>query len=327
VWAAVAVAYRRAKNFLEVTDLLFPRGAGRQVVREVVLFALTDAYRCSGACEVRFRSPTDADGSARLAEVRALAEAHGVPLREWHAGHIDADAGRALYLALSGMSAEACAVANELEAAGRGRAESICYLIHTGTWTGAEAESLLRTCPYPDAVFAGGCPPADRHLGRLAADHARAAVLAGRLERFLRMGPVPLDTPALATHSAIECRIRPTGVWEYTWGDDRPPVLDGWRRSAAGPMGGSSLTVVGVPADRADLPAVWDQSLAAARASGPTVAVLAPADFDQLNPTSRAALQDAAARGGVNVLAAPDSFAQLTLEVRRRLAFARTIRR
>lgn len=336
VLAVVGVAYRRSREVLEASGYLFTP-ADTAVVEEVLRFVLTDAYRCSGFCAVRFTRPADRAESARLAAVHRVTEARGVTLPGWNEWAIGSDEGRELYLALTGLSANAREVAETLDRDGRGRAETVCFLVQNGLWSAAEVDGLLLGCPYPDAVFAGGAPPTDRHLARIALYHARLAVLTGRLHQFLTWGgPAAVEPSVTEPAAAHRCARQVTarspapGARSYT-----SPVaipLRGWSRSPDRtelPVG-KELIVVPVVAERADLASVWAVAVDAVRAavSGNALPfVAAPADFDQLPAPERDALIASAGEKGVGVLAAPDTFAQLTLEARRRLSYSRTVRR
>jgi len=341
VLSATVLQYRRQRGMLELREVLHPAAAPTEaasVVAEVVRFALTDAYRCSGSCALYVEDPDAERWTGFSAILRDVATRAGVALARPPA--LDADEGSRLFLALSGLSCEAISVVERLDQSGRVRGDTVAFLVQSGVWAAGEADAILLACPYPELVFGGGALPGDRHLARLTLDHARAALLAGALERVLVAGTRTAGAegrPLVDEPRGLVARQR-IGTLLRTYAPEAGlEGLHGWTRGVASELLARAREVhaVVLPRHRSEIEHFWAVDLAAAsdlRAAEPAgddvaTMLLLPSDLDQLPDGVRRALIASAYERGLGVLAAPASLPQLTLEASQRLAFARTVRR
>lgn len=342
VVAAVTVCYRRMKNCLELSTVILSNAAAtddedsqRSVIRELLQFVLTDAYRCSGLCALtfgRFNSPRE---RTSLTRIESYIRECGIDLPHPLRNGLTVDQGRKLYLSLSGLSTEASEILSQLDDLRRVRSESICFLSASGVWSVSQTEGLLMSCSVPDVVFAGGAGPADRHLHRFALDHARTAVLAGRLQDFLESQWQEVDgvvRPEAHTVRQVSTQVfRNTGVRLFTARD--PLSIENWARSVREPVHNQRLRVSIVARSRAELESGLDSIVPiAAGALWPErgeegLAIAVPADFDQMRAELRRQWLDFADEHDIIVLVAPDTFAQISAEALRKLSLSRIIRR
>ncbi len=344
VVAVVTVCYRRMKNCLELSTAILSDAVAADdddaikcVIRELLQFVLTDAYRCSGLCALTFGRFNSRLEQITLERIESYVRHWGIDLSSPLQHGLTVDQGRQLYLSLSGLSDAASEVVSRLDALGRVRSESVCFLTASGVWTVSQCEGLLVACSVPDVVFAGGAGPADRHMHHYALDHARMAVLAGRLQDFLEsqwqetdgvVRPVTHQTRQVSTQVSIGSGMR---LFKFTANDSLS--LKHWTRSTRESFSFGQLRVSIIARSRGELEAGWESMVPAAaltlcpERSYEGLAIALPADFDQMRADVRRQWLDFADEHDIILLVAPDTYAQISAEALRKLSFSRTIRR
>ena len=339
VLAAIAVQYRRMRGRLEIRDLLWSDETENPetVIAEVLRFALTDAYRCSGVCSLQLAGRRDNAWMHRVDEIWRMAAEFDVDLGDRRDGVIGRASGRELFIALSGLSPAAQHWVETLERRNRLRAETLCFLIASGIWSEQEAETMLGASRYPDLVFDGGAPPEDRVLSRLVFDDARAVILGGLLDRFIaERWETGNERTRWRPDQRLRVRVSPiAGSPSRSYLLDDDTDLSAWSRTPAPARFAANehLLAIVLAREFGELECGWRRLLERARElrkqQGEPIntALVIPADVAQMSERERAALLSEAESEGLHVLAAPLSHAQLTLEARSRLSFSRTVRR
>ena len=176
----------RGENYLQVDVFLpidvYPFEPGSSLLGMTVSI-LADAYRCGGTMEIRFTK--NADGGQFPRKLEALAESLGVPIKPESLGarRLNPEDSRRLFLALTDFSPRVRERLAEMSTS----PERACYAVQRGIWPKPEAEAIILSYPLADRVFAGGAPPEQRMLFQQDLVHARAAILAGYLDRGLAL--------------------------------------------------------------------------------------------------------------------------------------------
>ncbi len=147
------------------------------------LTILSEAYRVGIPLRVQF-SKTVEGGHVPLDIVR-LAVRHGVQLAFTLQGRIEADEGRALYLALTGFPLRLLPAIELLARQGLMSPERAAFIVHHGVWSLPEVEGIILSSSYPDLVLSGEVMPEQRHLYQHVLTHARLALMGGLLDRSL----------------------------------------------------------------------------------------------------------------------------------------------
>jgi hypothetical protein len=176
----------RGGNYLEVDVFLpidvWPFEPGGSLLG-LTTSVLADAYQCGGSMEIRFTA--NVDGGQVPRKLQALAAALGAPIKPESLARrrLDPVDSRRLFVALTDFSP----AARERLAAADARPERACFVVQRGIWSKPEAEALLLSHPDAERVFAGAVPPEARILFQQDLLHARAALLAGYLDRALAL--------------------------------------------------------------------------------------------------------------------------------------------
>lgn len=148
-----------------------------------MLTALSEAYRVGAPLQIQF-GPNVENGCVPL-DVLRLAFRHGISISRASDGKINADEGRALYLALTGFRAGTRRAIELLHRRGLMSPERAAYIVHHGVWSLAEVEGIVLCSRYPDLVLSGDVAPENRHLFQHVLVHSRLALLGGLLDRSL----------------------------------------------------------------------------------------------------------------------------------------------
>lgn len=334
LFGVTVVRHKRDANCLEVDVFLtadIPEYGPLAGARALTHFLLSEAYKCGGTMEIRFRG--EVEGGHIPRELAELAASLGVALAE--RDRLAPAEAKALYAALTGFPPTLRAALEALEAAGRIKMARACYVVNHGVWTREQVELLVLGSERPDSILAGEALPQQRHLYYHDLLHARAAVMTGMLERVLLQreratdGGVPYDmeddTRQLSV--AFDGRLY---AKTYHGGEAVPiPWLLGaeTERQVAGEMG---FTVFVRPHDAADLTLHLPQDIDDARdyrqTVGHPVFVLVAHDFLALPEPKREPLRRRAAEAQVGLLVCPEAVATCDQDAAQRLARSRVLR-
>lgn len=186
LFGTTVVRHNREHNCLEIDVFLtanipeYDELAGAQAL---TCFLLSEAYKCGGTMELRFTR--EVEGGRIPSEFRMLAARYGVSIAEERPGHVSSDEARTFYAAITGFSPSLQERLTAMEQAGRLKMTRACYAVHHGVWSREQVELIVLGSQRPDSILAGLSLPHQRHLYNQDLLHARAAVLAGMLDRQL----------------------------------------------------------------------------------------------------------------------------------------------
>lgn len=147
------------------------------------LTILSEAYRVGIPLRVQFGE--NVEGGCVPLDIVRLAVRHGVRLSHTQQGRIEADEGRALYLALTGFPPRLRPPIDRLARQGLMSPERAAFIVHHGVWSLPEVEGIILASPHPDLVLSGDVMPEQRHLYQHVLAHSRLALMGGLLDRSL----------------------------------------------------------------------------------------------------------------------------------------------
>lgn len=147
------------------------------------LTILSEAYRVGAPLRVSFGKSVE-DGRVPL-DILRLAARHGITIQDAERGHISANEGRELYLALTGFRPPIRQAIRLLHQRGLMSPERAAYIVHHGVWSLPEVEGIILCSRYPDLVLSGDVPPEQRHLYQHVLTQSRLALMGGLLDRSL----------------------------------------------------------------------------------------------------------------------------------------------
>lgn len=305
----------------------------------VALTVLSEAYRVGAPLRVTF-GPYVEDGCVPLDLLR-LAARHGITIPTARAGRIEPDAGRALYLALTGFQPATRRAIELLHKRGLMSAERAAYIVHHGIWSLAEVEGIILCSRYPDLVLSGEVAPEHRHLYQHVLAHSRLALLGGLLDRSLAarddMTARPdeklpgLDAEDDERNLDIRTNARVLGR-EYVLDPgpvpDQLPLPD-WECPRLTLDPGERLSVLLRPRPVAALNARMESDIAQAADRAvveprPKAVGLAVAfDFHDLPPARQSYFRDEAAKHNVQLLVCPEGTRSLDQQAQKKMAASR----
>jgi hypothetical protein len=156
----------------------------------VLTFLLSEAYLCGSTMGIRFTSDFGRKRVPVYFKIEELAFDLGVELKYAKEGFITPKESRMLYLALTNFSSEALQKVKELAVANVVTPERICYLVHHGTWSLEEMESILLGSENPETILRATTTPLDFLLYADMLMRCRTAILGSFLDRKLRLKEV-----------------------------------------------------------------------------------------------------------------------------------------
>ncbi|MEI6915870.1 MAG: hypothetical protein WCL39_12110 [Armatimonadota bacterium] len=308
------------------------------------LTILSEAFRVGIPLRVRFGKTVE-DGCVPLDIVR-LAVRHGVRLEHTRQGRIEADEGRALYLALAGFSPPLRRAIDLLARQGLMSPERAAFIVHHGVWSLQEIEGIILSSPYPDLVLSGEVMPEQRHLYQHVLTHSRLALMGGLLDRslmnrddeeaHLQRGSkrVGLDVEDDERDLDIRTYARFHGR-EYVQRSakeggipDAMPLPD-WECERTRLQPGERLSVLLRPrvAASLDVELLGDIEQALARRDTElkpkVVAVAVPFDFHDLEPARQEAFRQGAATRGVVLMVCPETTRSLDQMAQKKMIASR----
>ncbi len=186
VFGITVVRHLRESNSLQVDVFLtaeVPEYDSLAGALALASFLLSEAYKCGGTMEIRFTK--NVENGQVPQELQLLADRYNIGFDQGNLGRISSGEAKALYAALTNFSPALQGKINELELAGRVKMARACYVVNHGVWTKEQAEMLILGCESPDSVLGGLARPNQRARYQHDLSHARAALMAGMLERLL----------------------------------------------------------------------------------------------------------------------------------------------
>jgi hypothetical protein len=308
------------------------------------LTILSEAYRVGIPLRVQFAKTVE-DGCVPLDIVR-LAARHGVRLAHTRQGRIEADEGRALYVALTGFPMRLRPAIDLLARQGLMSPERAAFIVHHGVWSLPEVEGIILSSTYPDLVLSGDVMPEQRHLYQHVLTHSRLALMGGLLDRSLmnrddeeaRLQPDnkklgldvedderDLDIRTFPRFHAREYVQRPSVA---AGNSDAMPLPD-WECERTRLHPGERLSVLLRPRVAAslavELPGDIEQAVVRRDTElKPTViAVAVPFDFHDLEPARQETFRQAAAARGVVLMVCPETTRSLDQMAQKKMIASR----
>lgn len=201
ILAWVVARLQEKDNVIEVDVCLTydPKAIpGRSGTKFALIYILSQAYKCGSSMGIRFTE--NVEGGTVPIEIVDMAKEYGVELKDEHTynGVITPKAARHLYLALTELNSGAQAKVMELSVGDKVAPERICYMVHHGTYTKEEMESLLLGTEFPENILLGKVTPQESLLYNDVVLRGRDIVLGGMLDRTLRLKEVTGDASAIA---------------------------------------------------------------------------------------------------------------------------------
>ncbi len=292
------------------------------------LTILSEAYRVGIPLRVQFGGTVE-DGCVPLDIVR-LAARHAVRLSHTQQGRIEADEGRALYLALTGFPPRLRPAIDRLARQGLMSPERAAFIVHHGVWSLPEVEGIILGSPYPDLVLSGDVTPEQRHLYQHVLTHSRLALMGGLLDRSLASrddaeaqfqpgnkksgldvedDERDLDIRTFPLFHGREYVQRPVAVGSNS---DAMPLPD-WECERKRLQPGERLSVLLRPRVAASMIGELSGDIEQAVVRSTTelkptvVAVAVPFDFHDLEPAKQEAFRQEAAKCGVVLMVCPET--------------------
>jgi len=334
VFGVTVVKHLREANCLEVDVFLtadVPEYGPLAGARALTHFLLSEAYKCGGTMEIRFTK--EVEGGRVPRELTDLAASFGLSFAR--PDRLAPAEAKALYAALTGFSPSLSAAIETLEAAGRIKMARACYVVNHGVWSREQLELLVLGSERPDSILAGEALPQQRHLYYHDLLHARAALLAGMLERVLLQRERESESGVSFDMEDDTRQLSVTfdgQLYAKTYGSEEAvpiPWLHGVEAQREVP-GGMSFTVFVRAHDIADLTLNLATDIEDARAyreqAGRPVFVLVPHDFLRLPTDMVDLLSQKALDAQVGLMVCPEEAAFFDQDAAQRLARSRVLR-
>lgn len=300
------------------------------------IYILSQAYKSGSSMGIRFSRNVE---GGRVPEcILKMARWYGVSLKDEHVGKgvITPKEARSLYLALTEFSHEAMQRVMELSVANRVSPERVCYMVHHGTYTKEEMESLLLGTEFPEHILLGKVTPQEYLLYIDVVLRSRDIVLAGMLDRKLKLKEVVgadgnvIDLEYYERQISIDFDPR-FFAKVYETLEETPVPWTGTGDLAV--KAGELMVVLVRGRDWADFKFYFDQDLEALQAMKSAFAGM-PTHFYMLVSRSVLDLEESESEDyirrllevGVDLMVCPESVVLLDAEVIRRLRECETMR-
>jgi len=193
VVVAFVVARLEPRNNILQVDVFASYDAdaipGWSGTKYAMLYVLSQAYKCGSSMGISFTSNKGARSVPVPEAVVVMAEDYGILLNSKHVaeGSITPKQARHLFLAFSEFSPEAKTRIMELSVADLVAPERICYMVHHGTYTKEEMETILLGSEFPDHILLGKVTPEEFILYQDVIFRTRDTILGGSLDRALKL--------------------------------------------------------------------------------------------------------------------------------------------
>lgn len=341
VLGLTVVRHSPDRNCLEVDVCLtsdipeYEEGSGARVMAS---FLLSEAYKCGGSMEIRFRA--DVEGGRVPLALTELAARHQIQLSYVTEGRLAPSESRRLYTAVTDFSPSLQSRIEELTNQGRLSQEKACFVVQRGIWTKAELEHLVFGSSRADAILGGEALPEQRQLYLNDLGHARAAVMGGFLDRKMARRQRGDEAEAVD----LEDDVRPlriefddhcyAKVYQSTEDLPIPWVVNGGIDSVMVPLDSQAVILIrardaiGLKHQLADDLALARQmkELTVLQDPKSQIGVLVPRDFEDLPKTDIERLEAEAQRMGIHILICPETSTALNTDAMRRMATSRITR-
>lgn len=336
VFALTVVRHLREANCLQVDVFLtaeIPEYDPLAGATSLASFLLSEAFKCGGTMEIRFTDNVE-DGQVPE-ELRQLADRYNLQLGHMDRKGISPTEAKALYAALTDFSPALQAKIMELEERGKVKMARACYVVHHGVWSKQEVEVIVLGSGHPDSILGGQAQPHQRHLYHHDLLHARAALLAGMLDRMLARRERVSEE---GTEYDMEDDVRPLAISfdgaayarHYTSDEElQLPWLypDGQARHIPA---GMTFNVLVRARDAADMrlhlaPDIKEAESYRDQTGRPTL-ILLPNDFMALPDGSRQQIYQQAQNCQIGLLVCPDPVLAFDADAAQRLARSRVLR-
>ena len=341
IFGTTVIRHVRELNRLRVDVFLTAEIAQYQPdcgVRWLASFLLCEAFKCGGSMEIEFTEFVE-DGMipSALCDLAAILE---VPFESTsiEKGLISSSEATSLFGALVGYPEELRERLAELAAQQRLTIERVCYSILRGVWTLEEVESIVLGSEFGQLILSGEIQPEQRHLYSYVQFGARTALLAGFMDKKMKLREhmteagvaLDLEDDERAIIAEVEGDI--FAKW-YSCPDEQlhVPWLQGGKQFIAEPN--ENIVVAARARDSIGLLRLLssDIDLIGKRASqsfGEKYFILVPFDFN-LHPMTdelRGQLIKRASALNVGICICPESVASLDAEVQKRFRSSRIMR-
>lgn len=325
--------HSKEHNCLEVDVFLpaeIPNYEPLAGARALTTFLLSEAFKCGGSMEIRF---TDKVPNHKIPEaLRELANRSGVAIA--NSNTIAPDEAKLLYLALTAFSVDLQERIQSLESSGKLNSVRACYVVHHGIWTREQVEMIVLGSAVPDVVLSGTVQPHERHLYQHSILHARSALLAGGLDRYLRQTKRSSDGEKTIE---LEDNLREFSTRfqaasnSLVFQSNEPLVMPWLRQEQQVEIPANIPLIVIVRArDEIELVRHFEADLVTAERiiaeTNQPVFVLVPADFRALPTSIMARFERKMKSIGIEAMISPEFVANLDSEAAQKLARSRIIR-
>jgi hypothetical protein len=333
VFGSTVVRHSKEHNCLEVDVFLpaeIPNYEPLAGARALTTFLLSEAFKCGGSMEIRF---TDKVTNHKIPEaLRELANRSGVAIA--NSNTIAPDEAKLLYLALTAFSVDLQERIQSLESSGKLNSVRACYVVHHGIWTREQVEMIVLGSAVPDVVLSGTVQPHERHLYQHSILHARSALLAGGLDRYLRQKKRSSDGEKTIE---LEDNLREFSARfqaasnSLVFQSNEPLVMPWLRQEQQVEIPANIPLIVIVRArDEIELVRHFEADLVTAERiiaeTNQPVFVLVPADFRALPKSIMARFERKMKSIGIEAMISPEFVANLDSEAAQKLARSRIIR-
>ena len=159
VFGMTVVRHERVYNCLEIDVFLTAKIQEYDVLagaQALAVFLLSEAYKCGGTMELRFK------GGHIPEELQSLAARYNVDLGAGTS--ISSLAAKKFYAVLTGFNAAVQERLAEMELSGAISMSRACYSVHHGIWTREQVEMIVLGSQRPDSLLSGSAQPVAQRL-------------------------------------------------------------------------------------------------------------------------------------------------------------------